>query len=218
VARAAGLDLGGHGHERGEVLDEQRRLVQHAGREHGAHQPLAEHEHGPGGGPGVGQADAAVQGQHQQPGQDRGEHDRGGQVAQHRHPQPTPGHLAELGQVLVVQPVEALAQEVAEAEGAQLLGRVLARQQQIEVVAAALGLGHAVAEPEHQVAAPGHRHQQGHGRQQDQRDQPGLEASRARAIPAMPTTAPARPVSPSTTCQGRNWPPPAARTGSRARP
>src|SRR5215217_6029496 len=35
----------------------------------------------------------------------------------------------------------------------------------------------------------------------------GWRASRARVIPPMPIAAPARPVSPSTTCQGRNWPP-----------
>ena len=175
VAPPAGLDLGRHGQERGEVLDEQRRLVQHAGAEDGVHQPLAEDEHGPGGRPGVGQADPAVEGQDEQGGDDPGEHDRGGQVAEQRHAQPLPGHLAQLDQVLVVQPVEALAEEVAEAEGAQLLGGVLARQQHVEVVAAALGLGHAVAEPEHQLAAPGHGDQQGHGRRQDQRHQPGLE-------------------------------------------
>ena len=59
---------------------------------------------------------------------------------------------------------------------------------------------------------PWPRRPAGHGRRQDQRDQPGSRASKARVMPAMPTRAPARPVSPSTTCQGRNWPPAAART------
>jgi hypothetical protein len=40
----------------------------------------------------------------------------------------------------------------------------------------------------------------------------GWRATRATVIPVMPITAPASPVSPSTTCQGRNCPPPAART------
>jgi len=84
--RAPGLDLRGHGHERGEVLDEQRRLVQHPGAEDGVHQPLAEDEHGPGGRPGVGQADAAVEGQDEQGGHDPGQHHRGGQVPEQRHP------------------------------------------------------------------------------------------------------------------------------------
>ena len=82
----------------------------------------------------------------EQGGDDPGEPDRGGQVAEQRHAQPLPGHLAQLDQVLVVEPVEALAEEVAEAEGAQPLGGVLARQQHVEV-AAALGLGGAVVEP-----------------------------------------------------------------------
>src|SRR4029453_1973954 len=100
----------------------------------------------------------------------------------------------------VVEPVEALAQEAAEAEGAQLLGRVLARQEHVEVVAAPLELGHAAAEAEHQLPASGHGDQQGTARARTRGTSQGSRASRATAIPVMPTTAPASPVSPSTTC------------------
>jgi hypothetical protein len=177
------LHLRGHGHERGEVLDEGRGLVEHPGAEDAVHQPLAEDEHGPGGRPGVGQPDAAVEGQDQQDGDDPAERRGGDQVAEQRHAQPPPGDLPQLGQVLVVQPVEAPAQERLETEGAQLLGRVLARQQHVEVVAAALGLGRPVVEAEHQLAAPGHGDQQGDASGQDQRHQPGLEGEQGQGDP-----------------------------------
>jgi hypothetical protein len=40
-----------------------------------------------------------------------------------------------------------------------------------------------MAEPEHQLAAPGHGDQQGHGRGQDQRHQPGLEGEQGQGDP-----------------------------------
>jgi hypothetical protein len=77
--------------------------------------------------------------------------------------------------VLVVEPVEALPEEGGEAEGAQLLGGLLAAEQHVQVVAAALGLGHAVVEAEQQLPGPGRGDQQRHGRHQHERDQPGLQ-------------------------------------------
>jgi hypothetical protein len=50
----------------------------------------------------------------------------------------------------------------------------------------ALGLGHAVAEPEQQLAALGHGDQQGHGRGQDQRHQPRLEGDQGKGRPDQP--------------------------------
>ena len=189
------LDLGGHGHERGEVLDEQRRFVQHPGAEDGVHEPLAEDEHRPGGRPGVGQADAAAQGQDQEGGHDPGQHHRGGQVPEQRHPQPPPGHLAELVHVLVVQPVEALAQEPAEAEGPQLLGRVLARQQHVEGCGGARprscggGTRTSARHPWPQRSA-------GARAGQDQRHQPRLEGQQGQGDPGDADDGPGQPGQP----------------------
>jgi hypothetical protein len=120
-------------------------------------------------------ADAAAEGEGQQAGDGAGEHDRRGQVAEEGDPQAAAGDLPQLGQVLVVEPVEALPEEGREAEGAQLLGGILAAEQHVEVVAVALDLGHAVVEAEQQLPGPGRGHQQRHGRRQHQRHQPGLQ-------------------------------------------
>jgi hypothetical protein len=108
LAGASGLDLRRQRDERGEVLDEQRRLVELAGAADRVGQPLAEQEHRGGGRAGVGQADAAAEGEGQQAGDRAGQHDGGGQVADQGDAQAAARDLAQLHQVLVVEPVEAL--------------------------------------------------------------------------------------------------------------
>ena len=135
------------------------------------------------GGAGVDQADAAVEGQDQQAGHDPGEHHSGDQVAEQGDAQPLRAVLRSSARCSSYSRSKRWRRESAEAEGAQLLGQVLAGEQHVEVVAAALGLGAAVVEAGHRLAAPGRGHQQGHGRPQNQRHQPGLEGEQGQGDP-----------------------------------
>jgi hypothetical protein len=77
--------------------------------------------------------------------------------------------------MLVVEVLVAGSEEAGEAECPDLFGGVLAGEQAVEVAALAFGLGHAAVEAEQHLAGLGGACQQGHGGDQDQRDQPGLQ-------------------------------------------